>query len=213
MGYSTNPELVEKHRELLARLEAGETCRWLIKGGWDETRRTAFAIRQGLKIAGMYPQRFPALASAAAKFSIHIVARGTIEARVRSIPSVETAPAPARAVQHGLEPFGRDVPSVGLTTAQEIIEAWRVHQPSNDPLRFTSTVLSTDELIKLYAWATGRAPKLMILVGEHNQTLVLTLHDMSTKAYAWTPGKKKKEVEVPGWKPPKLPEPKEEFDL
>jgi hypothetical protein len=215
MGYSNNPELVEARRDLLAPLERGESCQWKIPGGWPETKQAAFKIREALRIAGLYPQRFPALAEAASRFAIHIVAQGLIEARLRSTPNVETAPTHVFTPQSQAidQPLGRDIPTVGITTAEQVILSWMHRGPSNDPLRLTSVAMSQEELTQLWRWTEAHTPKLMILLNESNQTMVVSLHDMSMREYAFNPESRKKEPVKKGWQPPKPPVPKEYFDL
>jgi hypothetical protein len=190
MGYRNNPELVTERWDLLSPLEAGQEYRWAVKGDWDATHRVAFKIREGLHIARRHPARFPKLASAAARMSIHIVEVGVIEARLRAVDSVESAPDYQRVPQQGGDiPVDKTVPSIALPSADDIISAWNAHLPSNNPLTFKQTVLPLPELLRLHAWATTQHPKLMFLVGEHNQTIMLSLHDMSASEYSWSPPK------------------------
>lgn len=196
MGYGTNAQTVLDRMAVLQPLEALQTHQWVVKGGYKETAKEAYRIREGLYIAGLYPSRFPKLAAAAERMSIHVVARGIIEARLKPTSSVESAPAHLRQVTHGLEPFGREVPTVSMSTAQECIDSWIAHQPSNDPVRFVNTVLSPDELLKLYQWTRTHWPKLIILLGEHNKTLILSLPDPHIQEFAWSPAKPAEQPET-----------------
>lgn len=190
MGYGYNPDTVNLRRHLLTELEAGRTTTWVTAKSPQATRRRAYEIREALRIAARYPDRFPELAVAAENFSIHEVEDGLIEARFKS-GKTETSAGGESAI-HGLEPHGRPVPTVGLTLADHIIGSWKAHLPSNDPLHFTKTTLPNDELVKLYVWARAWTPKLMILVGEGlaKDTLTLSLHDSTVMEFAWSPPEK-----------------------
>lgn len=221
MGYSNNPDLVEARRDLLEPLTRGGPCQWQIAGGWHETRQAAFKIREALRIAAMYPARFPVLAEAASRYSIHVVAQGLIEARPRSVPNVETAPASSSLPDvsfvpqsQGIDqPLGKEIPTIGMTTAEEVIRSWMYRGPSNDPLRLLGVALPQEELLTLWRWAESHTPKLMLLLNESNQTMVVSLHDMSMREYAFNPETRKKEPVKKGWQPPKPPVLKEYFDL
>lgn len=202
MSYGINPEAVEKLRELwpkeLAELEAGRPCKWTYTPDPLITQRLAWKIRNALRIASRYPNRFPALARAARSFSIHIIRDGLIEARWKPDAtqfSVELGATPT----HGLEPHGKSQPSVGVSKAEEVISAWRNHLPSSEPLHFTSSLLGHMELVALHSWAVNNTPKLMLLVDEDRNTLTVSLHDTSAVEFSW--------------RPPKAAPPLEKFDL
>lgn len=185
MGYSTNPALVEQRRPALAELEAGRACRWTFQTTDPSVlRRRANEIREALYIARLYPDRFPELAAAAEAFSIHVVYPSVIEARPKQGRDVQLN-AHALVPQHGTQPWGVSQPTVGITTADEAIHAWRLHLPSNDPVHFPQSSLSVAELTKLHQFAVINEPRLMLFAGDG--FLTLALREIGAEPYAWSP--------------------------
>lgn len=196
MANSISPKTVENRRELLKDLEAGKTTRWTTAVDPLATRRLANQIREALFVARKFPEQFPALAQAAERFSIHIVTDGLIEARVK--PTKTETSASSSVPTHGGETLGTERTSlVGLGSAAQVINSWKAHLPSSDALHFTRTQLSQGELRELYKWTRTWKPKLMILVGD--DTLTLSLWDVTIKEFAWHP--------------PRVSEPEEKFDV
>jgi hypothetical protein len=186
MGYSTNPGLIAERADLLDRLAAGQACAWATDPDPQATQREAYRIRECLAIAKRYPEDFPALAAAADRFTIVVVRDGLIEAKPKQAPHASTVVGGGVAtVQAPHEPARRNVPTVGLTRAEELIAAWIEVQPSNDPLRFAETRLSDVELRELYAWTSDAQHRLAILVGDGHITL--TKYKKGIEAIAWTP--------------------------
>lgn len=187
MGYSSNPAVLEGRRELLVELELGRACRWNTTPDRDVTRRKAYEIREALYIASLHPEHYPALALAHKAFSIVIVQPGLIEAKPKA--GVELASLkPMNSVPvHGIEPFGQPVPTVGVTTAREVIDAWDRHAPSLDAINFQQASLDLVELTVLWNWANAHTPHLMMLVGTGFMTL--SLRDSEVTDYAWSPPK------------------------
>lgn len=186
MGYSTNPAVLDARRESLAELEAGRACRWRTTANRQVTKRKAYEIREALYIAGLYPDKYPALAQAYHAFSIHVVEPGLIEAKPRTIETPDIRVQPP-ATFGGQTPHGRPTPSVGLTTAAEVQASWQKHLPSSDPINFQQTLLPPAELHKLWEWATEQSPKLMILTAEGEAWLTLSLFEAGMQDYAWRP--------------------------
>ena len=200
MAFSTSPEIVYDRLELLVELQAGRACRWTTEPDRQETQRLAYRIREALFAASNHPKQFPELARAYFNFSIHVIEPGIIEAKLKSQAGVEVSRTDAPRVLpiHGLAPWGREVSTVAKTTAQELIDAWQAHLPSNDPVKFQQTVLPVEELTTLHKWAGERQPRLMILVGAESITLSLLTPDMA--AFAWQP-------------PPPPPRPEGKYDI
>lgn len=185
MGYSTNPAVLESRRPALAELEAGRACRWTLPTQDPTlTRRRANEIREALYIAKLHRAEYPDLAAAADTFSIHIVGPGVIEARPKQGRDALLTP-DTLVPQHGTQTWGSQAPSVGVSTAEEVIDAWRLHLPSNDPVHFPQSTLSISELRRVYAWATTSTPRLMLLVGDG--FLTISLREAGTEPYAWVP--------------------------
>lgn len=199
MPYSINPELAEQRRQEfnLDALAQGAQ-RWKVSPPDPAyTRRCAYRIREALVIGHMYPERFPILAMAYDRYSIHVIEPGVIEAKLKANPTVDSV---GITPQHGGgAPWGREQATVSPSAADQIIDAWQKHLPSSDPMNFPQTTLSDSELQKLWEWATRRNPRLMILVGVG--TITVSLRQAGMDAYSWSPPK-----------PPQAP-PKEEFDL
>lgn len=187
MGYSTNPEIVERRKHLLHNLERGIEMRWVVEKDPMKTQRYAYDIREALYIASLYPKRFPKLAHAHKVFTISIVEAGWIQAKRK----VERGDIEI----HGLEVQGKPVPQVGLRSAAEVIEAWQKHLPSSDPLHFTQVQLTLADMVELHAWATGNQPHLVLLYHEENKTLTVTLPQEGVEEFAWHPPKVEEEVE------------------
>lgn len=194
MGYSVNPSLVEQRRSLLQPLAAGRTTRWTCNTDPVETKRLLYSIREALYIASLYPLRFPEFAGAAENFAIVAVAPGIIEAKVKR-GKTETS-ATSTVATHGLEPQGRVVPSVGVSSADEVIASWQKHLPSSDPIHFTDTHLPFEELVILHDFCKQNTPTLMLLVDESLGLLTVSLFDGQIAEFGWNPPKpKKKEKE------------------
>src|SRR5689334_84425 len=85
MGYSANPELVERRKHLLVHLESGTPCSWTVTKNLHDTNQYAWEIREALYIASLYPDRFPKLAEAHKRFSIRVAGPGRIEAVEKGI--------------------------------------------------------------------------------------------------------------------------------
>jgi hypothetical protein len=198
MGYSTNPELVEQRKSLLQPLAEGRTTRWTPDSDPTETKRFVYSLREALHIAALYPHRFPELAKAAENFTIVSPRPGVVEARFKQ-GKTETSVS-SEVATHGLEPQGKLVQQVGQVSADGIIQSWRDHLPSNDPLHFTDTRLDFEELTELHAFCRSNTPRLMILVDEELGLLTVSLFDGSIEEFAWSP-------------PEPTPPPEKEFNL
>lgn len=197
MGYRKNPDLVAQRKQadpaLLANLEKGLPDKWKTAKDPVPTERLAFKIRECLYIAARYPKRFPALAKASENFAIHIVEDGLVEARWKT-GRTETGVQIWSSTQEG-EVQGKIVSVTKHTTAEELKNAWMEHLPSSDPLHFTQTLLSYDELVDLFTWATHRTPRLMLLVDESNEKITVSLRDPSVQEFAWSPTTEPEEEE------------------
>lgn len=197
MGYSSNPAVLEARRSWLTELELGRACRWTTKADFNVTRRRAYELREALYIASLYPDAYPALAQAHSNFQITIIKPGLIEAKPK-LDQSDLAVVSGSVPIHGIEPFGKPLGTVGITTADQAIEAWQAHAPSLDAINFQQSALSLTELTLLYNWAIDHTPKLMMLVGEG--FLTLSLRDAEVAGYAWQP-------------PQTAAKPEEDFDV
>jgi hypothetical protein len=150
-------------------MENMEPYTWICEPGAQG--KTAYKIRECLYLAIQYRDQFPKLAEAAGRFSIHEI-RGTnkIEARWSTAPTEALILGGSNvAPQHGGtgdRSVGRAVSTSGEQTFFTVVEAWNKSQPSNTPIYFAHASLSDTDLLRLYQWAQGRTPPLMIMLGE-----------------------------------------------
>ena len=184
MGYSSNPNIVEQRMGLLLELKAGRACRWKTTPDMAHTNRLKARIHEALYIASQHPDRFPELAIAARNFALYTIEPGVIEAKPKYIPQVSTDSSLSTPTQ-GTAPFGREVSTVAKTSAQDLIDAWNAHTPSQDPVNFQQTTLDESELEKLYKWTSEHEPRLMILVGPG--FITLALEEIGAATYSWQP--------------------------
>lgn len=205
MAYSTNPATVEKRLEDpltgpgLKDLELGQEASWQFTRDPLITQRVARQLRETLTLAAQWPTRFPKLAAASEVFVIKVIKPGFIEAKYKSVPKTESSVSRSTPI-HGLEPQGKLVGTVGLSTAEQVKDSWQEHLPSSDPLHFTKVSLDFDEMLDLYTWASSHTPKLMLLADEDRGTLTVSLLDPTVREFAWHP-------------PQGAVEPEEDFDL
>lgn len=190
MAYSLNPQLVRDRAVLLAPLAEGKATAWACESDPAATRRLAYRIRECLWIAAQRANRaeFPELARAAERFTIVVVKPGLVEARPKQALHASLVPTQVLQGAAVYEPARPNVPTVGLTEAEQLIDSWRATQPSNDPLRFNDTRLSLDELTKLHKWASDPAHHLMVIVGPTHVTLA-KFDKRVAGDVAWTPPK------------------------
>lgn len=159
MGYSRSKVTLEKIRPFLSDLEQGLSCSWEVPAGQEG--QWAYKVREALYIARLYENDYPDLARVAERFKVRIVREGLVEAK----PGGNTTqPKLIRGstVTHGVDDetvsplTGRSAATDGKQTADTIVQAWHDVQPSNSPLYFPEAELESEDLVKLYNWATKR---------------------------------------------------------
>ena len=184
MGYSRSPAVVERELPHLGELIAGRACAWHVDPP-DRlaTERFLTRLRQALAAARYNAVKFPELARAAERFSLHYIRDGLIEARPKSDSTKSvlqsSVPVSSGAVQ------GRPVSTVNKSNALAVVQAWDAHLPSSDPLNFPGADLSEAELTRLYHWAKSNVPKLMLLVAPG--ILTVSLLEAGAEAIEWRP--------------------------
>lgn len=195
MAYSESIRTLENRRHLLTSLEAGQSSRWVTDKG--RAQNLARQIREALSIAAKNADAYPALARAAEMFKIEVPNSSTVQAvpKERKATVVGEAFTPHTRGSDDLEgdegpgggglAFGSPQVRVGLTTADQVIDAWVKHLPSNDLMNFPSTVLPYAELEKLHRWATARTPRLMFFVPEGS--LTLSVAEDGVEEHSWHP--------------------------
>ena len=196
MGYSTSRLTLNAQIEAgnLDQLLRGQGCRWIVQPG--EASKFAYKIREALYIARLYADDYKTLADAAANFTIEVVNPTTVQARLTKTPTEATiltaAPEPhgqppvrSQAPTHGLDIARRPITTAGQQTEFSIIDVWQKAQPSLDPIHFPDAALSNEQLERLWKWAEGRTPSLMIMVSGNG--LTLSPIDEAVIEYAWRP--------------------------
>lgn len=205
MAYSTNPATVDSRLEDdllgpgLDSIARGSEYSWHCTRDPLITQRVARQLRETLNLAGKHPMRFPQLAAAAEVFTITVIRDGLVEAKYKSVPKTETSVSNNTPIT-GLEPQGKPVATVSLVTAEQVIDSWRAHLPSSDPIHLTKVNLNPDEMFTLWQWAVRHTPKLMLLADESRHTLTVSHLDPSVVEFAWSP-------------PQPAVEPEEELDV
>lgn len=161
MGYSKNPDTLNKIRGHLLNLEDGLATEWKVPE--DKTDWWAYKVREGLSIARLYPTRFPKLAEAAQMFKVVIAGAGIVRAVLAGNTPEPVVSAAGGNVQHGLDTDHavtgdggrRSTATVtGPQTADSIMRVWFAQQPSNNPIYFPDAALSNSELLTLHELAS-----------------------------------------------------------
>lgn len=209
MGYSTNPDTLEKIREKLANLEAGNPCRWRTAPGGAGLFR--YKILEALYIARMYSSRYPKLAQAASKFSIRVLTDSLVAAESKShfeLSTIYIEPEPGHPTMGSQTEIpvldisqDRSIPSSilevssvsniqlgvsGFQTEFTIISEWTKGGFSRS-LYFPDAALTTHQLTRLFKWAKVQTPELMILQEDTGSGLTLALLDPDVADLQWTP--------------------------
>lgn len=190
MGYSTNPRTLDQIRPLLDNLEKGLSCTWEVSAGSEN--KWAYKVREALYIARLYKDRYPALAQAADAFKIEIAQRGvvravpagnTLEPRVLSSGGPVTVNHGIDGDTPGLAHKTRSVSLTGPQSAESILHAWFMTQPSNQPLYFPDAALDHNELIKLHGLASDQN----LIFFESEGAITLQHRTADLVEFAWDP--------------------------
>jgi len=160
MGYSKNPQTVERMVPLLTGVMRGEPQAW--RPTDCTVDQFAYRIREALNIAGTrYAHRYPELAKAYRMFAIKV--EDNIVRAVK-IPGI-TAEAVELDVQAASEVKAaqplRVVPKLQLTgpqTVEEVIGFWVDTQPSNEPISVIECFFTNAELDRIALWARNLQP-------------------------------------------------------
>ena len=195
MGYGSNPEVVAARFDMLEELDRGHPTAWTCEPNRAATQKLVNQIREALYIANLHPDLYPGLAAAYKTFSIHLVAPGRVEARIKAQPlevkvnRADLNPIPDSTPTHGIVGTNQSfkvVPQVGLHSAHECIQSWQQHLPSSDPLLLQRTELPYEELLILFRFCQSNTPRLMMLVGDGHITMSLYEAGVADIA-AWHP--------------------------
>lgn len=177
MGYSNNPALVRKARELLQPLTTGKDFVWT---GVTDPRRLAYRLRECLAIARKHPEEFPQLNQFAHKYIIR-----TFTGSVAAIMPEEPQSMAARPTvpQAAVSQFVIDSP----VSVAQVIEAWINQQPSLALLILTNCSFSNSELSELALWASRNEPAWMVLHERGERSVTLALDDPAIQTYRVAP--------------------------
>lgn len=135
MGYSRNPEVLERIIDSLEPLTRGQECLWERPTG--DAIRWADRIREALYIADHHPHRYPELAAARGRFiiktmsdnEVRAIRRQTIDPSPAIINGTERPPSTMVDLSTVLDRFGKVI--------ADIVDL---------PMHFSHTTLSEDDL-------------------------------------------------------------------
>lgn len=157
MGYSRSPHTLRKIEAELAPLTAGKPHAWRVADRRPD--KWAYKVHEGLYIASLYPEEFPALAAVRDSYEIVIVGRDVVEARPRS-----TAGASSSAASVG-------PPAVlYCRSLTDIVDYWLKQQPSA-PVCFPNAHLTPGDEEALTAFCSSRTPPWTAAVAPDGVTL------------------------------------------
>lgn len=185
MGYSKSRLTLDKNRHLLKEWEeTGVYPTWDVREGTADY--FAYKIREMLYIARLYATDYPRLASFADSSRVVVTSPSHIEIKSAvGTPEAKAAAQTAGVVVQGLANAGHEPEQQSVTTAQQIIDAWKAVQPSNTRLPFPNAKLPNPELVKLWNWASQLTPAWLIFEVGGSVTLQKYSRDMADMA--WTP--------------------------
>jgi hypothetical protein len=184
MGYSKNPQTLERRLYLLTALRQGKECSWKCKP--EHERAFAYKIREALYIAEkIAAAEYPELAEASQNFSITETGEGRIEARRKNRPDslpfttepVEESVSPAGEGRHGKISFSGDHSLISIITLAKESNAESLHFPSIN--------LPEEDLRRLHKWLTENTPYILFWGGD-SLTLRLSTPELEPLAFSLT---------------------------
>ena len=179
-GYSKDPTTLHKILHLFEGLAEGDmTAAWQVEPG--TTDYWAQKLREGLYIARLYPEQFPALARVAARVRIVKVN----EQRIQAQPAKHLA---APAVLAGAPPTTFEdaehtTTFVGQQTADSVFDTWQAMQPSNAALLFPQAALSDEAMLTLFELLSPEG----VLLFRSGPSLTLSRRRRGIEKLAWSP--------------------------
>ena len=185
MGYSKSKLTLDKNRHLLADWEAtGVYPTWDVKEG--QADYFAYKIREMLFIAKLYPNDYRRLATLADSSRVVVTSPSHVEIKsVVGTPEATASTQPTGVVVQGLANAGHEARTQSVTTAEQVIDAWKSKQPTNERIPFPNAQLSNAELVKLYQWASTLTPPWLFFAVGGSVTLQKYSRDMAD--LAWSP--------------------------
>lgn len=185
MGYSKSKLTLDKNRHLLKQWEeTGVYPTWDVREGSADY--FAYKVREMLYIARLYPTDYPRLAAFADSSRVVVTSPSHIEIKSAvGTPEAKASTQTAGVVVQGLANAGHESEQQSVTTAQQIMDAWKAKQPSNERMPFPNAKLDHAELIKLYQWASKLTPPWLMFEVGGSVTLQKYSRDMADMS--WTP--------------------------
>ena len=185
MGYSKSKLTLDKNRHLLKEWEeTGVYPTWDVKEG--QADYFAYKIREMLFIAKLHPNDYRRLASLADSSRVVVTSPSHVEIKSAvGTPEATVSTQQAGVVVQGLANAGHEPRQQTVTTADQVIEAWKSKQPTNERIPFPNAQLSNAELVKLYQWSSTLTPPWLFFAVGGSVTLQKYSRDMAD--LAWSP--------------------------
>lgn len=176
MAYSTSPYTLVKIEMELMPLASGKTIKWLRpaneRQGWASNQ--GYKVREAMKIALLYPERFPALAKVAEHVTVKILSATEVEARVDiKVPASTVVSEPLAAPVHRPSATRQDYALLPMDEVKQVIAEWE----GSGVAHYDKTVLGPEQLRELALWADKQVPKLMVVYGRRTTSLTIALDD------------------------------------
>lgn len=176
MAYSRSPQTLDQRRPLLVSLERDEEHEWRVEPGTEI--EFAQAIREALYIAALYPDYYPTLAQASARFKIIRPPKSV--GVVRAVRKKHLTAVDMLTIDHAAQLATREI-----TTAEQAKEAWRRVASTDLPrLEFPSLTLSSVDMLAFYEWASSSGLLLFAIPGGGTR---VCRHAPELAPLAWDP--------------------------
>lgn len=179
MGYSrsevTLRRRIKDYPEFFAALASGRPARLVVPE--NTAHKKAYAIREALHVASLFPGQYPELALADKRFAIEVLSGREIQARPKEGPTASAVETIAATPEQGRETQGAPAAPqtvAGLKTATDIISYCIRRLPTNDAFYFPDAELSEAELAKLYRWCRTLTPRRVIVRPRGTKALTIT---------------------------------------
>ena len=176
MAYSKSPFTLKKIEAQLEPLTRGQTCVYRrpesASPNWASL--WSYKIREGLSIAKLYPEKFPALTKIASSVEVRVLSSQEVEASV----TISVAPALFEITKTQLQTW----PSITapITSIEQIKADWTGH----GSLHYPATSLGYNDIIALAQWSNAQSPLLMVLYSARTTSLTLAIDDPAVPAEA-----------------------------
>lgn len=157
MAYSRSPKTLDERRPLLVSLERDEEHEWRVEPGTEI--EFAQAIREALYVAALYPDYYPTLAQASARF--RIIRPPKSVGVVRAVRKKHLTAADMLTIDHAAQLSVREI-----TQIEQAKEAWgRVASTDLPRLEFPALSPSSVDMLAFYEWASANDLLLFVIPG------------------------------------------------